>query len=83
MKRLVVGVLVLAMPGLVGCYDFSGNLRARRDIMARKVQDLKRAVATKADKFNQRDMLRSQLNQLESEIEQIKTMIAAEKGGKR
>ncbi len=67
---LVAGLVVI----LAGFMFMVSQSESWNDDVKKKQEDLKKQVASKNDKFNQRDMLRSQLNQLNTQVEQLKQL---------
>ncbi len=64
--------MLLSVTLLNGCIDFSGEGTRKRDELAKTAQSLKEEIARAQPLFDERDRLRSELNNVQAEIETLK-----------
>lgn len=74
LKRFLLICGLLCLPGLSGCFDFSGQRTRNRDRLLEERENLSAEVRKSAALFNERDQLRQQLNNLEAQLEQLATV---------
>lgn len=65
-------VFLLSVTLLSGCIDFSGDRARKRDELAKTAQQLKEEIARAQPLFDERDRLRSELSNVQSQLETLK-----------